>query len=302
MEAELDLPLGGRRALHIRCVPLIDEAGEVHEILGITHDRTERKRAEDEIARHRDRLEELVGERTLELEEAHEKLVRQERLATLGQLTATVSHELRNPLGTVRTSVFTIRERVDAADQKTREILDRAERNIVRCDTIIEELLDYTRTRQVVPVATPIDEWIGQILDEQRIPPGVSVIRRLHAGVDHPIDREKLRRCLVNLVTNACQAMEDCAAGGGELTVESRRTDDRIEIVIHDTGPGIPPEQLDRVFEPLFSTKGFGVGLGLSIVRQIAEAHGGGVGIHSTPGCGATATLWLPRKGARRTE
>ena len=261
-------------------------------------DISERKRAEDERARYRDHLEELVAERTTALEAAHRRLLQQERLATLGQLTATVSHELRNPLGTVRSSVFSIREQSGTLDAATAEMFNRAERGIVRCDRIIEELLDYTRARQAVLLAMQIDEWIGQVLDEQRLPPGISLRRRLTAAIQVPIDSEKLRRCLINLITNACQAMEDNEPPGGELTVETRVAGQRVEIRVLDTGPGMPPDHLERIFEPLYSTKGFGIGLGLPVVRQVAEAHGGGIEIQSQPDHGTTATLWLPLEAA----
>ena len=257
-------------------------------------DITKRKQGEEELTRHREHLEELVKERTAELEAAHEELLRKERLATLGQLTATVSHELRNPLGTIRASFFAINDRIHDQGLRLDDVLERAERNIARCDTIIEELLDYARTKKPQLSPTRVDEWVAQVLDEQTIPPGITLVRTLSSGTEAAIDREHLRRCLINLVTNACQAMQECEGVGGRLTVETCTTGDRLKVHVIDSGPGIPPDSLERIFEPLYSTKGFGVGLGLPIAKQIIEMHGGGIEIESKPGEGTRATLWLP--------
>ena len=149
-----------------------------------------------------------LAERTKDLEAAQEELVRREKLAVLGRLTATVSHELRNPLGTVRNSIFTIREGLGEQDiNRVDRALARAERGISRCDGIIEELLDYSRTSKLNLDDTPMDEWLGDILDELTLPPSIGLVRRLGSGVSLGIDRERLRRCLINIVDNAWQAL-----------------------------------------------------------------------------------------------
>ena len=271
-----------------------DEQGRTIKTYGANQDITERKRVEEELARHRDRLEELVRERTRELEAAQAELLVKERLATLGRLTATVSHELRNPLGTVRTSFFSIAEEVRDLGLDLDDVLERAERNIVRCDSIIEELLDYTRSKRPETVPTRIDEWLAGVLDEQDIGADVSVTRALASDAEIAIDRERLRRAVVNLVTNACQAMQNIEDTERQLAVETAVRNGRLEISVTDTGHGIPPEQMQKVFEPLYSTKGFGVGLGLPTVMQIMKMHGGGIEMESEPGVGTRAVLWLP--------
>ena len=254
-------------------------------------------KTEEALARNRDHLEELVRERTRELEVAHEELLRKERLATLGQLTATVSHELRNPLGTIRSSIFTIGELTRDRGLGIEHVLDRVERSIVRCDNMIEELLDYTRTRPLACARTSVDEWLGQVLSELEIPGGIALEPELSSGVEVAIDRERFRRCLVNVVDNACQAMLEAKRPAGHLTLRTEVLGDRLEVRIIDTGVGVAPEHLDRLFEPLFSTKGFGVGLGLPLARQIMEQQGGGIDIHSKPDEGTEVTLWLPILG-----
>lgn len=225
------------------------------------------------------------------IRKSQEALLRHERLAAMGQLTATVSHELRNPLGVIRTSFYLLAKRIRKSGLDAEELLDRVDRSIVRCDAIIADLLMYSRTRPLELAATDVDSWLAELLGEQELPAGVALQQELASGAHVDLDRERFRRCLVNIVTNACQAMEP---GGGTLTVAARREDGRLVLRVADTGSGIAPEGLARMFEPLYSTKSFGVGLGLCIVKQIVEQHGGDIGIESRLGQGTTVTLRLP--------
>ena len=260
-------------------------------------DLSERKRAQEELARYRDRLEELVAERTTALEAAQHQLIQKERLATLGQLTATVSHELRNPLGTIRGSLFLIAQRVRDKGFGVEFILDRADRSIARCDNIIGELLSYTRTRDLDLQRTKLDSWLVEVLAEQALPRGVSLQQTLRAPVEVSLDPDRFRQVVVNILRNACEALAGVAEGGGGnslLRIKTRVAANRAEILFEDTGPGIPADVKEHIFEPLYSTKGFGVGLGLPIVQQIMEQHRGGVEITSEVGQGTQVLLWLP--------
>jgi len=262
-------------------------------------DITERKRAEEELASLNAELEQRVDERTVALHAAQEELVRSERLATLGQLTATVSHELRNPLGSMRTSMYVIERGNESQDERLLQSIARVNRNITRCDQIIDELLDYTRIRNLNIHNITIDDWLGTFLDEQPVPEGVRIQRKFGAGIVVPADTDRLRRAVVNVYDNACQAMTGLARDNGpqrklRLTVQTRIRNDRAEIIYTDNGSGIPEDKIERIFEPLFSTKSFGVGLGLPVVRQIMEQHGGGVEVDKKRSGGAKFTLWLP--------
>jgi signal transduction histidine kinase/ligand-binding sensor domain-containing protein len=251
---------------------------------------------EAEIARqYRDQLEALVLLRTRELAEAQAEIVRRERLSVLGQLTATVSHELRNPLGTVRNSIFSIGEALERGqNERVGRALALAERNVRRCDAIITDLLDFTRQHELHRESTPVDEWLAALLDEQAPPRGVALTRELSYGGSASIDRERLRRAVVNVLTNAFHALEGGDRPDKQIRVSTSGAGGVLTIVVADNGPGIPDDLRARVFEPLFSTKAFGVGLGLPIVKAIMEDHGGGVRIDDGAGLGATVKLWLP--------
>jgi signal transduction histidine kinase len=226
--------------------------------------------------------------------ETHAELVRKERLAVLGQLTATVNHEIRNPLGTIRNAVFSIGEAVKHNEmERVGRSLKLAERNIKRCDRIINELMDFTRIREIKGELTDIDRWLNSVLDEQEIPEDIECVRELNTGIVLPIDREYLRRAVNNVVTNAVQAMQDKNSRGNQLKVKSAVNGERLELSFIDTGPGIPEEIMGKIFEPLFSTKSIGIGLGMPIIKNIMEEHHGGFEIKSKVEQGTTVTLWL---------
>lgn len=260
------------------------------------------EKRETELESYRRKLEELVRERTRELEAAQKELVLKERLATLGQLTAMVSHEIRNPLGTIRNAIFALSRMVRNKIAGTEQLLDLAERNILRCDAIIEEMLDLTRIGEQRPESTPVDAWLDEILGEMAGKyPEITLHQRLQSGLVMKLSREQFRRAVVNVVENAFQAMrEHLEKSGGlpgaevKVVVEARVAGPNLEIQVEDRGPGISPELMGKVFDPLFSTKGFGVGLGLTIVKRVMENLEGEVRIASCPPQGTRVTLVLP--------
>jgi signal transduction histidine kinase len=234
-----------------------------------------------------------------DLKAAQTELLHQERLATLGQLTATVSHEIRNPLATIGTSTFAIARKTRHKGLGVESALDRIERNITRCNNIIAELLDYTRMPDLNLEPVLFDDWLNQVLDEQTLPEGITLSRKLVAGVEISLEPERFRRVIINLFDNACQAMLEYSASKNDnqplvLSIQSERVNQQLKISISDTGPGISPEVMSHIFEPLYSTKGFGVGLGLPIVKEIMKLHEGEIEITSEVGQGTQVILWLP--------
>jgi len=253
------------------------------------------KKAEEELRQLNVTLEERVVQRT-------EELARANRLATLGKLTATVSHELRNPLAVIRNTVFALGEAAKANNLNFDRSLKRIERNVIRCNEIITELLDYTRTRKLDAAPRLFDEWLIEILNDYEVPAGIALRRQLDAaGAEVTFDSGRLQRVFVNLLDNARDAINDGrsmpapgTARESSITVRTKVVAGRFQVVVSDTGAGIPPEVFPKIFEPLFSTKGFGIGLGLPTVKQIIEQHGGDIQIESSVGQGTTVTLWLP--------
>ncbi|HXQ53399.1 MAG TPA: MHYT domain-containing protein [Stellaceae bacterium] len=239
-------------------------------------------------------LAERIEQRTAELHEAQAELLRNERLATMGQLTATVAHELRNPLIAVRNSLFAVRETLKSHGIDLDRPLSRAERNISRCDRIISDLLEYTRKAELRRATFIADDWIADTVDSYKLPPGIALERDCGApGCAVFWDADAIRRVLANVIENAAQALGD-SGGDRRIVVYTRVADERFVVGVADNGPGIPAEILPKVFEPLFSTKGFGTGLGLPAVKQIVEQHGGTVHIESAPGDGTQVVIRLP--------
>ncbi|MCZ6859896.1 MAG: PAS domain S-box protein [Alphaproteobacteria bacterium] len=270
-------------------------------------DVSERKQAERQIQDLNRDLERRVEERTAELRAAQADLLRQERMAVLGQLTATVSHELRNPLGVIRTSAFVAREDQKDDNPRVLRAFERIERSVVRCDRIIDELLDFTRISILDPEQTVIDVWLDETLSEQDLPAQVALNRDFGLpDIVVPFDRDRLRRAVINVFDNACQAMtgeahlENVDPKNLVLSVATRKTNGRVEVIFADNGPGVPNDLQAHIFEPLFSTKGFGVGLGLPVVKQIMEQHQGGVEVESEEGRGTRVCLWLPHDNPKR--
>jgi len=291
-------PDGQVKVISAKYDPVFDDDGKPVSILGVNQDITERAEAEAEIHKLNNALGQRVQERTAELKAAQSKLLRQERLAALGQLTGTVAHELRNPLGTIDASTEVIARQIRDTDVDLTAPLDRIQRNVRRCDTVITELLDFARSRGVATEATHLDSWLASILNETRIPQGTVLRRNLGAGdTVLSFDRDRLRRAMLNLMANASEAITSkyADAGGGEIQVTTRIEDGHAQIEVADNGIGIPDDAMPEIFEPLFSTKTFGVGLGLPTVRQIMEGHGGDVEIVSSAQHQITqAMLWLP--------
>jgi len=285
---------GEERVVQERGKVYRNEAGDPIRMIGTVYDITEQKRKDEELRLYRERLEELVEERTLELHKAQAELVRSERLATLGQLTATVSHELRNPLGAIRPSLYYIRKKL-SDDQQLVQAYQRIERNIARCDHIIDELLDFTRITTLEREETLFKPWLENLIGEILFPDGIKAKLTFSGPESIVVDTGRLRRAIVNILENAWQAIAENKNSNEKLiSIQTKMEAERVAIEIKDSGVGMTDEVLERIFEPLYSTKGFGVGLGMPTVKQIMEQHSGGIEIESIAGSGTTVKLWLP--------
>jgi NO-binding membrane sensor protein with MHYT domain/signal transduction histidine kinase len=238
------------------------------------------------------------------LQRAQDENLRKGRLAQLGQLTATVAHEIRNPLGAIKTAAYLVDRKTKDKDLGIEPPMQRIRNGIQRCDNIITELLDFTRITALKLSAQSTNDWVTALLDEEArtLPSGVTVIRNLNAGSDAvQFDTSRMRRVLINLLSNAAEAMVGKggvpgaqAIGNPTITITTQFVGGNVEIIVADNGPGISKQDLAKIREPLFTTKSFGIGLGLPAVENILEEHGGGLRIDSEIGHGATITAWFP--------
>jgi len=251
----------------------------------------ERKRAGQQLAQYSEHLEEMVKERTRELLEAQERLVRQEKLAVLGQLAGSVGHELRNPLGVISNAAYYLKLIQPDADTKVKEYLNMVEKETITANKIITDLLDFTRIKSVEREPVAVSELVRQTLERFPVPSPVEVVLEIPADLP-PVyaDPRQMTQVLGNLTVNACQAIPS----GGKLTITAHRQEQKVAIAVKDNGVGIPPENMSKLFEPLFTTKFKGIGLGLAVSKKLAEANGGHIEVESEPGQGTTFSVYLP--------
>ncbi len=260
----------------------------------------ELKRINDEILR----LNHELAASMQQLRDAQEALVKKGRMEQMGQLTATIAHELRNPMGTIRTAAFVVERKLKDKGTGVEQQLQRINNGIMRCDAIITQLLDFSRTKKVVAELHDLDAWLENAVSEEakRIASCVTITCSFGLAGQHvPFDQSRMLRAIVNLIANAAEAM----VGNGNVPLPGCDANPKIEvktfidngfsiISVSDNGPGMTDDILAKVREPLFTTKSFGTGLGIPAIEQIAVQHGGNLDIYSNPGKGACFVLRLP--------
>ena len=235
-----------------------------------------------------------------EIKQLKKEIAQSQRLASLGSLAAGVAHEIRNPLSSIKgfATYFKERYRDNPDDSQTADIMVQ---EVDRLNRVIGQLLDYARpmtmNRRETAIQTVIQHAL-RMIESQAREKGVVIQTELQADVVAVlIDPDRIKQVFLNLYLNAIGAME----GGGILSVALfSMTDRRIRIEVRDTGVGIDPKDLDRIFDPYFTTKSSGTGLGLAIVQKIIEAHRGEIQVASTPGLGTTVSVILPEGDSER--
>jgi PAS domain S-box-containing protein len=305
---------GGARWISQHFYALQDADGQVDKVVILTEDITQRKQAEEDLKEYNTRLEAAVEARTSELRETQEQLVRQEKLAVLGQLAGSVGHELRNPLGIINNAIYYLRLVQPNADETVREYLGIIETETHTADKIISDLLDFSRIKSVDLEPVHVSDLIGRTLERYPVPETVQLTLNLPENLPKLyVDPRQMAQVLGNLVVNACQAMVSTGsttgvstpsrgqAGlatdvskGGDLTLFARKKGKMVAISVRDSGVGIPPENMQKLFEPLFTTKPKGIGLGLAVSQKLVEANGGRIEVESEVGVGTTLTVYLP--------
>ena len=223
-----------------------------------------------------------------------EQLRRAERLSALGELSAILAHEIRNPLASIRGTAEILMEGAVPAAGKG-EFLEILVKESDRLNHVVEDFLQMARPEPISKIQCDVNEELRNMVSLLTSQARASKVELQLLCSPLPLiiaDGEKLRQAFMNLILNAIQA----AAEGGAVAVSTRLDSlrSRIEVRFTDNGPGIPPDALPKIFEPFFTTKGSGTGLGLPITKKIIEGHGGTVKVESTPGAGATFTVTLP--------
>jgi signal transduction histidine kinase len=262
--------------------------------------RMQTEQVNDEVAA----LNVNLSQKITELRSAQDELLMKGKMEQLGQLTATVAHEIRNPLGAVKTSAFLIGRKINGKNTGIEPQLQRINNGIDRCDNIITQLLDFSRTKQVQTQPARLDDWLEALLNEEAeaLPAAISVECVLGIGdLDVSFDGPRLRRAVLNLINNASEAMvgktgEVIGAGAKRprILISTFIKGDMIDIEIADNGPGMTAEILTKVRQPLFTTKNFGTGLGIPAVEQIAIQHGGSLEISSVVDGGSKFIIRIP--------
>jgi two-component system sensor kinase FixL len=267
---------------------------------GILRDITDLKDTQQKLADLNAELEQRVRQRTSELRLAQAELVRQERLATLGQVSGGIAHEIRNPLNAIKTSAYYLLHANNPSQEKVRQHLERIDRQVTMIDNVVTALYDVARLPEPHLDQVDLQQLVAAVVGRITMNPAITVLNELPS--DLPMARADANQIPIvfrNLIRNARDAM----TAGGTLTLSATLLPDQIAIHVRDTGVGIAERDLDRIAEPLFSTKARGMGLGLAISKTILEKNGGRLQIESQLGQGSTFTVYLSTiTDAKRSE
>lgn len=290
----------GRRIESMLTTRLIDYEGD-KAILGIVTDITRLKEAEMVLKRDKETFERLVNEKTQELLRIQKKLSDARRLSDIGMLATTVAHELRNPLAVIETAAYNIRFKTQ--DASLDRHLKKIEKQIAESNQIINNLLFYSRIKtpcfEPMDIRHTLDECIGDVLERVK-DKGISIRKQWDIPGTYCIEADPLqiKEVFNNILNNACDAMKDRR---GTIDVGIRHEGNGfVSIYVKDSGSGISEENLKMVYEPFFSTKSKGTGLGLTVCFQIVNLHDGGIHMESIKDKGTTVTVTLPIQHARK--
>lgn len=286
LDQDVERVLEGRLPRMVRDVRMVSRAGRTLHVQSST-------------SRMRDIDGRILGavvtlEDVSEVKALTDQLIRADRLAAMGELTAGVAHEVRNPLGIIRASVQLL-EDPDSGPVRAREAAAVIKQEIDRLDRVIKALLDFGRPSKPTLVPTSLADVLADVVLFTRRFAGQSEVRiEERYGDDVPTvmaDPDQMKQVFVNLISNAVQAMEET---GGTIIVDVDGDEGFVSVSVTDDGPGIPAEDLSKVFDPFYSTRDEGTGLGLTMVHRIVDEHGGHIEVASKPGEGTRFTVSLP--------
>ncbi len=230
------------------------------------------------------------------IKELEERMRQADRLATIGRLAANIAHEIRNPLASLSGAIEVLTRELPRGGPHDR-LVEIALRESDRLNQIVKEFLEYARPAPLHPLPLNVGEVLDEVLlllEHRTLPPDLKIAREYDATATAPVDPQQFRQAIWNLCINALEAMP----AGGELRIGAgivtQRKTKKLEVWVADTGTGIDLESLPHIFEPFFSTKPEGSGIGLALVHRVIQDHGGDIEVRSEPGVGTTFTLRLP--------
>jgi len=287
----IDDPVDGKRPTKESLATLelfIHQAAVAIENAQLIHSLT---KAREQLKADAEQLESKVEERTRELRESQKRLLKAERLATMGELARMVGHDLRNPLTGIAGATYYLKSKLgDRISHKSREMLHLIERDIEYSNKIINDLLEYSGEIQLDIKTISLKQIFMEALALVKIPTNISVTDLIDERQRLEVDPDKMKRVFVNLIKNSIHAMPS----GGKLQIQSRESNGKLSIKFTDTGIGISGKAIGKIWTPLFTTKAKGMGLGLSICKRLVEVHGGVISAKSIIGKGTTITIEIP--------
>lgn len=254
----------------------------------------DKRRLEQEIKLYAEELEKRVEERTAELVETHHRLVSQERIAALGRAAAQVAHEVKNPLAGLLLYSLHLKSKSDNLSESQTYLVDKIVDTINHLNSRVEQILDFARPVNLKLRAGNLNEIVNDVLELLRPQLAAKKMEvRLSMSKTAPyamLDESSIRGALMNLILNAIEASPE----RGILSISSESTDQSLRLEIADTGPGIDEQKAKKIFEPFYTTKAGGLGLGMPYAKKMIEQHGGTISLNSRPGEGTTISVVLP--------
>lgn len=226
----------------------------------------------------------------IKMQEIQGELLRSEKFAMIGKLASSVAHDLRNPLASLKNISYYLRRSIVCQDEKSIHMFEMLSADVTRANKIVTDLLDYSRVKRLHKVSMNANEFFARLTDSVQFTHKNLTIVRAIEPFDIYLDPDRMTQVLINLINNAADAMDE----NGVITITAARGDTMFVIRIADTGHGMDANTAAHIFEPLFTTKTKGLGLGLSIVKEIVDAHAGEITVTSEPGTGTTFTITLP--------
>lgn len=232
-------------------------------------------------------------EETLETnQKIQQDLIKSEKFATIGRLASSVAHELRNPLAAIKNISYFLSKMEPFKDNKSKNMVQMLSSEVLRANKIIVELLDYSRVKKLTKLTINIESFIDKVTKMVSFPDNIKLTKKIE-NFNIELDPDKITQVIINLISNARDAMPP---SGGEIIISAKKTDKMGQIFIQDNACGMSQDTVAHIFEPLFTTKLQGIGLGLPIVKEIIEVHQGKISVTSKENVGTTFTIELPLK------